>query len=122
MAGCRNHGCGGSLRCKAVDWLQSHHMFSKRLDNAPAAHRCAGRHRQRANNFDPCCDFELRGHEELKLRRKIAKRAGAGGRKQRQRYHAHGLLRVVGSVTESHESGGRNLQLAEGAIDRLRTQ
>ena len=119
MGGGEQHGCAGSFRSEAVDGMDLHHFMAERFDDAPAAGGGAGAHGQRAQDDDPGRDVnrlagERRGRfQEGKPFRQRIKFAGRRAADERQRNDAHGFLRVIGAVGETHVARAEQLQFAE---------
>ena len=97
----RSCGFGG----KTVGRFEPDYAAAHGADDAPAAGICAKTYGKSGNHRNP------------ERHRKLAQMVGAD---QRQGDHGHGLLRIIGAVTERDECGREYLQAAKVSIDRTR--
>src|SRR6059036_2403607 len=101
LCGCVDGRSGGSLCGEPTLRLDLENALAKRPHDSPAAHVRTEADRQ------PCRDLHPGWYLEL-LQIPVGE--------ERERDHAHRLLRVVRTVRERHERSGRELSEPEAAI------
>src|SRR5919112_1354395 len=98
---------GGRLGGEPVNGLHPDDPSSHSADDAPTPSPRSQADRERGSIGDPRRDGELR---------KVART------EEGERDNSHGLLRVVGSVTEGDKTAGEELKSTEHAVGLARTR
>ncbi len=111
----RRRGLGG----KPVDGLHSHNLVAHGSDDPPPARCRSGRHGQGARHLDPERHGKFRGVQEMEPGGKLGEGAVPGRGKENQCDDAHGLLGIIGAMTESNPGGADELCLGEDLVDQL---
>ena len=101
--------------------LKADHFVAKCPDDAPSTGGSAHCHGECAKADHPTrnqeiLDLGLAKFDELKKRRKMIEHAASGGCYKSQRDDAHGFLRVVAAVAQTHCCRADKLQPAENSV------
>src|SRR5437016_503188 len=108
MRGGEDNSRGTGLCGKTVDGMELHHFMAEGLDNAPTTDRGAGRHDERAGDFDPERDPDLArigwSMKEREPGRHVFQLASISCCEKGEGNDAHGFLRIVGPVHKTHSA------------------
>ena len=102
MGGGQNNRSGRAVSSNTLRGIHLNNALTEGADNAPTAQVSTQSNSNSAGSLHPQGDRVI-----------VAQSARSN---QSQEDHAHGLLRIVGTVRQRHQGCGRNLSLAETAV------